>query len=57
MGRNHKNVKLDLELSNVKIPCICFAKLLGTWIDDKLIWDIHVKQLLTKLRCGLGMLK
>ena len=57
MGRNHKNVKLDLELSNVKIPRVRFAKLLGTWIDDRLIWDIHVKQLLTKLRCGLGMLK
>ena len=56
-GRNHKNVKLDLELSNVKIPRVRFAKLLGTWIDDKLTWDIHVKQLLTKLRCGLGMLK
>ena len=57
MGRNCQNVKHDLELGNVKIPRVRFAKLLGTWIDDKLTWDIHVKQLLIKLRCGLGMLK
>ena len=33
------------------------AKLLGTWIDDRLTWKTHVKNLMTKLRCGIGMLQ
>ena len=48
---------MDLTFNNVSIPRVQFAKLLGTWIDDRLDWDVHVKKLIIKLRCGLGMLK
>ena len=26
-------------------------------MDDQLKWDIHINKLLTKLKCGIGMLK
>ena len=57
MRGKHKNDRFDLKLNDIQIPRVRFAKLLGTWIDENLNWDIHVKQLLIKLRCGLGMLK
>ena len=56
-SKTHVDDNLNLMLNNVSIPQVHSAKLLGTWIDDRLTWDIHVKKLLTKLRCGLGMLK
>ena len=48
---------LNLTLNDIDIPRVRFAKLLGTWIDDKLTWDTHVKKLMVKLRCGIGMLQ
>ena len=57
MRGKHKNDRFDLKLNDIQIPRVRVAKLLGTWIDENLNWDIHVKQLLIKLRCGLGMLK
>ena len=56
-SKNQKDKNIDLTLNNVSIPQVRFAKLLGTWIDDRLDWDVHVKKLIIKLRCGLGMLK
>ena len=47
----------NLTLNDIGIPKVRFAKLLGTWIDDKLTWDTHVKKLMVKLRCGIGMLQ
>ena len=47
----------NITLNDIEIPKVRFAKLLGTWIDDKLTWDTHVKKLMVKLRCGIGMLQ
>ena len=57
MRGKYKNDRFDLKLNDIQIPRVRFAKLLGIWIDENLSWDIHIKQLLVKLRCGLGMLK
>ena len=56
-SNSHRNNNFNLSLNNVSIPPVRSAKLLGTWIDDRLAWDIHVKTLLIKLKCGLGMLQ
>ena len=56
-SKNQKDKNIDLTINNVSIPQVRFAKLLRTWIDDRLDWDIHVKKLIIKLRCGLGMLR
>ena len=47
----------NLTLKEVNIPRVRAAKLLGTWIDDQLTWETHVGKLMTKLRCGIGMLR
>ena len=44
-------------LNDIKIPRVKYAKFLGVWMDDQLKWDIHINKLLTKLKCGIGMLK
>ena len=56
---NHRQCYVDfkLEFNGVEIPRVCSAKLLGTWIDDKLTWDTHVNKLLAKLKSGIGMLQ
>ena len=46
-----------VELNGIEIPKVHHAKLLGTWLDDQLKWDIHVNKLLSKLKCGIGMLR
>ena len=33
------------------------TKFLGTWLDDQLNWKSHIKRLLIRLKCGLGMLQ
>ena len=39
-----------------EIPRCTSAKFLGTWLDDNLNWNTHVKKLLSKLKSGLGMM-
>ena len=39
-----------------EIPRCTSAKFLGTWLDDNLNWNTHVKKLLSKLKGGLGMM-
>ena len=46
-----------IELNGIEIPKVHHAKLLGTWIDDQLNWKAHVNKLLSKLKCGIGMLR
>ena len=33
------------------------TKFLGTWLDDQLNWKSHISRLMTRLKCGLGMLQ
>ena len=40
-----------------EIPRCTSAKFLGTWLDDNLNWNTHVKKLLSKLKSGLGMMR
>ena len=52
-----KTADFKMELNGIQIPRVKCAKFLGTWIDDQLSWETHVVKLLSKLKCGLGMLK
>ena len=54
-GSKTTRTKFSLSLNGLEIPRVSHAKFLGTWLDDKLSWDIHVSKLM--LKCGLGMLK
>ena len=56
-ANNKQGSTSNITLDDIDIPKVRFAKLLGTWIDDKLTWDTHVKKLMVKLRCGIGMLQ
>ena len=47
----------SLKLGNVEIPRCKVVKFLGTWIDDKLTWKTHISKLISKMKCGLGMLQ
>ena len=51
------NNDFNLTLNDINIPRVQSAKLLGTWIGDQLTWETHVRKLMTKLRCGIGMLQ
>ena len=56
-AHGQKNIEFKLSLNGIEIPCVRYAKLLGTWIVDKLTWEIHANKLLAKLKCGIGMLQ
>ena len=55
--RNNTNCDLRISVCNKEIPRCTSAKFLGTWLDDKLNWKIHVSKLLSKLKSGLGMMR
>ena len=55
--KNTLSKDLCLNVCNKKIPRSTLAKFLGTWIDEHLNWQVHVKKLLSKLKSGLGMLR
>ena len=44
-------------LNSVEIPRVKYAKFLGTWIDDRLSWEMHTNKILMKIKCGIGMLR
>ena len=55
----HKQSLPDFKivLNSIEIPRVRHAKFLGTWIDEHLNWETHVNKILTKLKCGIGMLR
>ena len=55
-GGKHCLSNFQITLNGIEIPRVRHAKFLGTWIDDRLNWEIHATKLLTKLKCGIGML-
>ena len=48
---------LNITLNSVTLPQTCSTKFLGTWLDEKLVWTEHVRNLRTKLLCRLGLLR
>ena len=55
-NRNGRNDINQLKLGDNLINRVASTKFLGTWLDDKLNWQIHLIKLVSKLKCGLGML-
>ena len=56
-NHNQNILSFNIKLNGTVIPRVKEAKLLGVWLDDKLKWDTHTNKLLSKLKCGIGMLK
>ena len=55
--KNNTTCDIRISVCNQEIPRCTSAKFLGTWLDDKLNWKTHVSKLLSKLKCGLGMMR
>ena len=55
---NHKQPmpNFKIALNGMEIPRTSCAKFLGVWLDDKLKWNTHVNKLISKLKCGIGMM-
>ena len=47
----------QLKLGDSLINRVSSTKFLGTWVDDQLNWKTHMSRLLSRLKCGLGMLQ
>ena len=54
--RNKTKCDLNISVCGKTLPRCSYAKFLGTWIDDSLNWNVHVKKLKAKLQSGLGMM-
>ena len=56
-GNKHSIAHFQIVINGIEIPRVRHAKFLGTWIDDRLNWEMHTTKILTKLKCGIGMLR
>ena len=56
-GHKQQLTKFQIVLNGVEIPRVSHAKFLGTWIDDRLNWEMHANKILTKVKCAIGMLR
>ena len=56
-GNEQSSSRFQIVLNSIEIPRVRHAKFLGTWIDDRLSWEMHANKILTKIKCGLGMLR
>ena len=56
-NRNGKKDINHIKLGDSIINRVVSTKFLGNWLDDKLNWQTHLSKLITKLKCGLGMLQ
>ena len=55
--KTNTGTDLNLTLNGVTLPKTHCTKFLGTWLDDRLVWTEHVKNLKIKLANRLGLLK
>ena len=53
----HKMQSIELEFGDVKLKSSDCTKFLGVWIDNRLNWNHHLKQLMIKLKRNLGLLR
>ena len=56
-GNKQSSSHFQIVLNRIEIPQVRYAKFLGTWIEDRLSWEMHANKILTKIKCGLGMLR
>ena len=56
-GHTKNLSEFKIKLNNIEIPRATHSKFLGTWIDERLKWEIHANKILVKLKCGIGMLR
>ena len=56
-GKKQPSICFQIVLNGIEIPRVRHTKFLGTWIDDRLNWEVHANKILTKIKCGLGMLR
>ena len=56
-NRKGKQSINQLKLGDSLINRVSSTKFLGTWVDDQLNWKTPMSRLLSKLKCGLGMLQ
>ena len=55
--KDHKVVKLELDVNGMSIPEVENTKFLGVWIDKNLRWDTHVNNLILKLKRNRHLLR
>ena len=53
----NKDQKLQIEISSILLPIVSSTKFLGTWIDNRLNWKIHVDKLSLWISSRNGLLK
>ena len=46
-----------IKIGDSLIHHVSSTKFLGVWLDDQLSWKTHMNKLLSRLKCGLGMLQ
>jgi hypothetical protein len=49
-------LNLSVNINNISLARTSSIKYLGVWLDENLSWDIHVAELLKKLKCLIGIL-
>ena len=54
--KNKTKCDLNISVCGKALPRCSCTKFLGTWIDESLNWNVHVKKLKAKLKSGLGMM-
>ena len=55
--RSGCNKLQQLMIGGKPIKKVKETKFLGTWLDDQLNWKSHISRLISRLKCGLGMLQ
>jgi len=54
--KSHIHITTELKLNNEIISRVTSAKFLGIYIDEKLIWNIHISNICKKISKGIGII-